>query len=68
MIFTKIMSMTKEIMVKKSFNPLIQVNDFYRRWKKYFLLESLRFNPLIQVNDFYDIPFPMKLCSTKSKF
>ena len=40
-----------------SFNPLIQVNDFYQKRKK--LLKPWkkkpRFNPLIQVNDFYPV-------------
>ena len=38
----------------KSFNPLIQVNDFYGNPSYWvYFTDSEGFNPLIQVNDFY---------------
>ena len=39
---------------KQSFNPLIQVNDFYITILVKIPIALDRFNPLIQVNDFYE--------------
>ena len=54
MIFTTVENAKAKAEETASFNPLIQVNDFYQElslYGFYSIVES--FNPLIQVNDFY---------------
>ena len=53
MIFT-IIFLTNITSIMMSFNPLIQVNDFYLdEIEERFKTQMIGFNPLIQVNDFF---------------